>query len=56
MKIPQIHTKDNKTYKFIKKINDNIFLYEEINYKFKECFSKFDLNLIEYNKKGADKK
>lgn len=51
MRIPQTYTKDNKTYKFIKRINNNIFLYEEINYKFKECFSIFDLNLIEYNKK-----
>lgn len=34
------------TYKFIKQCNDDLFLYEEVNTHFKECFSKFDLGLI----------
>ena len=56
MNIPKIYNKNNKTYRFIKKINDDMFLYEEINYKFKECFSRFDFNLIEATKKGGKPK
>ena len=33
-------------YKFIDKCNDNLFLYEEVNLKYKRCFTKFDLGLV----------
>lgn len=46
MKIPQTIEKDNRKYKFIKKCNDTTFLYEEIQYGYKKCFSKYDLGLI----------
>lgn len=43
-------TLDGKTiihkYKFIDKCNDNLFLYEEVNLKYKRCFTKFDLGLV----------
>lgn len=54
MKIPKIITRKTKyktgeireyTYKFIKKCNNNLFLYERTDNNAKECFSKFDLGI-----------
>ena len=54
MKIPKYITKKENTrgeaiirkYKFVEKCNDNLFLYEEANKKYKRCFTKFDLGII----------
>lgn len=54
MKIPKI-IKKKKTpggeaiihrYRFVEKCNDNLFLYEEVNQKYKRCFTKFELGLV----------
>lgn len=49
MGIPKIIKKKDKdkiyTYKFIKQCNENLFLYEEINLHYKECFNKHDLGI-----------
>lgn len=54
MEIPKKITRKTKyktgeirehTYKFIKKCNDDLFLYEEVNQHYKECFTKFDLGI-----------
>ena len=51
MKIPKIINRDGKKYIFIKQANDNLFLYEEINHKYKECFTSYDLGAIKITKK-----
>lgn len=33
-------------YIFVEKCNDNLFLYEEVNQKYKRCFTKFELGLV----------
>lgn len=49
MKIPKIIKKKNQdkiyTYRFLKQCNSDLFLYEEINLHYKECFSKHDLGI-----------
>jgi len=46
MKIPKVISKNNHEYIFEKQVNDNIFLYKEMLYGYKECFNKHDLGLI----------
>lgn len=46
MKIPKIISKNNHEYIFVKKCNDNLFLYEDMLYGFKECFNRHELGLI----------
>lgn len=46
MKIPKIVNQGNRKYKFIKEYKNGVLLYEEITYKYKKCFSKFDLGLV----------
>ena len=46
MKIPKTINKNNREYIFEKQINNNVFLYKEKIYGYKECFTKFDLGLI----------
>ena len=45
MEIPKTITRNDRKYTFIKKY-PNIFLYED-EYGIKECFSKYDLGLIQ---------
>lgn len=47
MKIPKIISKNNHEYIFVKQYNDNLFLYKEMLYGWNECFTKFDLGLVE---------
>lgn len=42
MKIPKYINKDNKKYQFVK-IYPNFILYEDIETKTKECFSRYEL-------------
>ena len=50
MRIPKVIGKNNREYIFVKQINGNMFLYQEMLYGYKECFSKHDLGLIKRQK------
>lgn len=39
---PQIFNKNNHTYRFIKQVNDIMYLYEEEIYKYNTCFLESD--------------
>lgn len=63
MKIPKKIIKKTKThdrqikyyeYKFIKRCNNNLFLYERIDNNAKECFTLYDLKML--NNDYIDKK
>ena len=45
MKIPKILKKNNRKYKLIR-IYKTYVLYEEVEVKYKECFMKHDLGLL----------
>jgi len=48
----EIITKNNREYKFIKKVNEKLYLFEDIKIGCKTCFSEYDLGLnkkINYN-------
>ena len=47
MKIPKIVIKGKRKYEFMQKVNDNLFLYKEVNLGFKETFSRADLKIID---------
>lgn len=47
MKIPKIVIKGKRKYEFVQKVNDNLFLYKEVNLGFKETFSRADLKIID---------
>jgi len=50
MDIPKIFKDKGKKYKFVKEYS-NYVLYEEMKIKYKECFNKQDLGLIEEKEK-----
>lgn len=50
MEIPKIFNNNGRSYKFIKEYH-NYVLYEEIKFKYKECFNKQDLGLIDEKEK-----
>ncbi len=50
MDIPKIFKKKRKKYKYVKEYS-NYVLYEEMKIKYKECFNKQDLGLIEEKEK-----
>lgn len=50
-KIPKYIIRNNHRYKFIKKYNTNLYLYEDIKNKFKECFIGQDLFITPDNNK-----
>lgn len=47
MKIPKILKKKDKKYIFIKKINNNLFLYKDMKINTYETFQKFDIAKID---------
>ena len=47
MKIPEKILKNNRTYILVKQVNKKLFLYEAEKKGFKECFSLYDLGLVE---------
>ena len=47
MRIPKIISKNGHEYILEKQINDKLFLYKDMLYGYKECFSRYDLDLIE---------
>lgn len=47
MKVPKIVKKNKREYKFVKQVNNNLFLYEETRLGFKETFSRADLKIID---------
>ena len=47
MKIPKMVVKGKRKYEFMQKVNDNLFLYKEVNLGFKETFSRADLKIID---------
>ncbi len=46
MRIPKIISKNNHEYILVKQVNENMFLYKDMLYGYKECFSRFDLGLL----------
>jgi len=46
MGVPKIFSKNNHEYIFVKQVNKNMFLYKDMLYGYKECFTKFDLGLV----------
>lgn len=47
MKIPKIIHKGNNTFEFVKKIKDNMYLYQEQKAGYKVTYSRFDLGLLQ---------
>lgn len=47
MKIPEKIFRNNRTYILVKRVNKKLFLYEQEGTGFKECFSLYDLGLVE---------
>ena len=50
MKIPKVISKNNHEYILVKQCNENLFQYKDLMYGYYECFTKFDLDLIEKRK------
>ena len=46
MKIPKIISKNGHEYILEKQVNENVFLYKEMVYGYKECISLYDLGLV----------
>jgi hypothetical protein len=46
MKIPKVISKNNHEYILVKQINDKMFLYKDLLYGYKECFTRYDLGLV----------
>lgn len=47
MKIPERIERNRRKYKLVKQVNKKLFLYEQEGTGFKECFSLYDLGLVE---------
>ena len=47
MKIPEKIVRNRKTYILVKQVNKKLFLYEQEGTGFNECFSVYDLGLVE---------
>lgn len=47
MKIPKIIRKGNSTFEFVKKVHDNMYLYQEQKAGYKVTYSRFDLGLLQ---------
>lgn len=45
-KVPKKVNIDNRIYKFIKKCNDNTYLYQDVRYGWNRCFGKHELGLV----------
>lgn len=50
MEIPKRIKKNNRRYKLVK-VYENYVLYENFDYKYRECFQFFDLGLVKYREK-----
>lgn len=46
MKIPKVINIKKHKYIFVKKCNEDMFLYKEKKYGYNECFTKYELGLI----------
>ena len=46
MKIPKVISKNGHEYILVAKCNENLYLYKDLLYGYKEIFTKFDLGLI----------
>lgn len=46
MKAPQEIERKNHKYILVKQINEKIWLYQEKNVGFYECFSNYDLGMV----------
>ena len=47
MKIPKIIHKGNSTFEFVKKIKEDMYLYQEQKAGYKVIYSRFDLGLLQ---------
>ncbi len=56
MKIPKIIHKGNSTFEFVKKIKEDMYLYQEQKAGYKVTYSRFDLGLVEEVKPQIEKK
>lgn len=54
MKIPKVISKNNHEYILVKQINDKIFLYKDLLYGYKECFTRYDLGLVKPIRKSNE--
>ena len=45
-KVPRKINIENRLYEFIRKCNDNTYLYKDVIYGWNRCFGKYDLGLI----------
>lgn len=50
MGIPKLKRTKFNTYEFVKKVNDNLFLYQNIKTGVKTTFNRHDLNMIDNSK------
>ena len=46
MKIPKVISKNGHEYILVAKCNENLYLYKDLLYGYKETFTKFGLGLI----------
>ena len=51
MKVPKVISKNNHEYILIKQVNDKMFLYKDLLYGYKECFTLYDLKMIKIQNK-----
>ena len=47
MRIPKVISKKNHEYIFVKQCNEKVYLYKDMLYGYMECFTDYDLGLIE---------
>ena len=47
MKIPKVISKKDHEYIFVKQCNERMYLYKDMITGYKECFTDYDLGLIE---------
>lgn len=47
MGIPKTIRKGNSTFEFVKKIKDDMYLYQEQKAKYKVTYSRFDLGMLQ---------
>ena len=46
-KIPKNIVHKGKKYTYVCKCNNNLFLYESVDYGYKMCFTRFELGLLQ---------
>ena len=47
MRMLKVISKNNHEYIFVKQCNERVYLYKDMIYGYMECFTDYDLGLIE---------